>query len=70
MLTLFRRFWIVTDKDQRGERAAAYWLSLTGGCGQRALPPGGAKDITDAWKAGEDLRAWAVAVRGGPGCKN
>ena len=57
LLVTVRRFWIVTDAD--GEReAAAYWLDLVGRRGRRLRPPGGHKDITDAWRAGEDVISW------------
>lgn len=56
-----RRFWIATDTDEAGDKAAKEWLALVGAKGQRVLPPGGqGKDITDAWQAGQDLRAWAL----------
>ncbi len=58
-LLRYRHFWIATDNDKAGEQAAAYWLSLTGERGQRLLPPGTAKDITEAWQKGADLQAWA-----------
>jgi hypothetical protein len=54
------RFWAATDDDERGVAAAEYWLGLAGGRGRRVLPPGGAKDVGDAWQAGADLRAWAM----------
>lgn len=56
-----RRFVIVTDNDDAGHRAAATWLDLVGTRGTRALPPAG-KDITDAWQAGHDLRAWITEL--------
>jgi hypothetical protein len=61
-----RRFLITTDSDAAGEAAAAAWLELVGSKGQRVAPPGGqGKDITDAWRAGQDLRAWALACLDG-----
>jgi hypothetical protein len=54
------RFWVATDDDERGLAAAKYWLGLVGRRGKRVLPPGGAKDVSDAWRAGADLRAWAM----------
>jgi hypothetical protein len=46
------------DADAAGENALADWRRLL----PRAEPlpplPGGAKDITDYWRAGGDLRAW------------
>ncbi len=29
VLASYERFWIVTDADEKGERAAAYWLSAS-----------------------------------------
>jgi len=54
------RFHVATDSDEEGEKAAAHWLELVGKRGQRTAPPGGHKDVTDAWQAGVDLRAWAI----------
>jgi DNA primase len=54
-----KRFWVTTDNDEAGERAAAYWIRLVGRRGQRILPPGNAKDVTEAWQAGDNLTAWA-----------
>ena len=54
-----KRFWIATDNDEAGEKAAKGWLNLTGEKGRRILPPGGAKDITEAWQKGENLWTWA-----------
>lgn len=53
-----KRFWIATDSDEAGEEAARYWLALTGARGKRIVPPAGAKDVTEAWQAGADLKAW------------
>lgn len=55
-----KRFWIVTDADKAGERAASYWLGLVGERGRRIYPPMAEKDVTDSWKAGADLRKWAL----------
>jgi hypothetical protein len=63
-LLQFKRFWIATDNDIEGERAAQYWLTLTSERGRRLLPPGGAKDVTEAWQAGADLRSWAMSALG------
>lgn len=53
-----KHFWIATDSDDGGKKAARYWLELTGERGERILPPRGAKDVTEAWQSGADLRAW------------
>jgi hypothetical protein len=58
VLLQVRRFWIVTDADEAGQDAAKYWLDLTGERGRRSMPPAGAKDVTEAWQKGADLRAW------------
>jgi DNA primase len=50
------RVWIATDSDEGGNDAAAYWMELVGGRGRRVFP--GAKDVTEAWQAGHDLREW------------
>jgi hypothetical protein len=61
-LLRFGRFWVATDNDVEGEKAAQYWLTLTSERGRRLLPPNGAKDVTEAWQAGTDLRAWAMTI--------
>jgi DNA primase len=62
VLLSVKRFLIATDNDEAGERAVAYWLGLVGRRGQRVLPPGNAKDVTEAWQAGENLRAWTSDI--------
>jgi DNA primase len=49
-----------TDNDEQGERAAEYWQDLLGSRAIRMPPPGGAKDVTDAWAAGSNLRTWVA----------
>jgi len=56
-----KRLLICTDNDQAGGEAWEYWRDKTQRA-ERILPPGGVKDITDAWKAGHDLKAWALEV--------
>lgn len=56
-----QRFWIATDNDEAGEKAASYWLDLVGERAKRIYAPMGEKDVTDAHRAGADLRAWALA---------
>lgn len=63
LLLPYERFWILTDKDDAGDKAAAYWLSLTGKRGHRLLPPAG-RDVGEAWQNGVDLRGWLGAVLG------
>lgn len=58
ILLPYKRFWIATDNDEAGAGAAEKWLNLVGERGERILPPGDAKDITEAWQAGLDLREW------------
>lgn len=60
------RFHVATDADDAGEKAAAHWFELVGKRGHRLTSPGNHKDVTDAWKAGADLRAWALEVQGVP----
>ena len=60
-----KRFWIATDADDAGEKAADYWLDLVGERGQRVYPPMGAKDVSDAHLTGADLRSWALGHLGG-----
>jgi DNA primase len=62
-LLSIKRLFICTDNDPAGEKAVDHWLSLTKRA-RRVRPPGGAKDITDAWTAGADLRDWAQAAIG------
>jgi DNA primase len=61
LLLSFKRFWVATDNDAAGERAAEVWLKLTGERGCRIFPPGDAKDVTEAWQKGEDLKGWALS---------
>jgi len=58
-----KRLLVATDNDAAGEKAWQYWHAKTQRV-RRLLPPGGAKDITDAWRAGADLRAWLLAGMG------
>ena len=55
-----KRFWICTDNDHDGDRCATYWLSVVGERGKRIYPPAGEKDVSDSWRAGIDLHAWAL----------
>lgn len=55
------RFWIATDGDDEGDKVAAYWQDISGKA-RRVKPPAGAKDITDAWRAGVDLADWAAQI--------
>ncbi len=55
------RLYVATDADAAGERAAAYWLEHTRRA-HRVLPPLGQQDITDAHRAGADLRAWVRQI--------
>lgn len=59
-----KRFYVATDDDAGGEAEARQWLELVGKRGMRVLPPGGAKDIDEAWLAGADVRAWAMGCMG------
>jgi DNA primase len=63
-LLQYRRFWIATDNDEAGDRAAQYWLTLTGERGRRLTPPKG-KDITDSLLAGVALHDWLEAALSG-----
>jgi len=58
----FQRFWIATDDDEAGWRAADYWEELAGSRGRRVLPEG--KDVTEAWQAGRSPREWAKCFLG------
>ena len=58
-----KRLLIATDNDKSGEEAWQYWKRKTKRA-KRLAPPGGAKDITDAWKDGADLRAWVLDFPG------
>jgi len=54
---------IATDNDSTGHEGWLEWEQRTERA-MRLAPPGGAKDITDAWLAGHDLRAWVLAGMG------
>jgi len=60
----YRRFWIATDDDADGWKAAARWEAWTGDRGRRVYLPAG-KDVTEAWQNGENLRAWAALLMEG-----
>ena len=49
---------IATDNDKDGNEAAEAIRKRLGPRATRLLPPGGVKDVTDAWAAGADLRGW------------
>lgn len=55
-----KRLLIATDNDQAGADAWAFWENKTRRA-RRLAPPGGVKDLTDAWRTGADLRAWLAA---------
>ncbi len=55
-----RRVFVALDSDDPGQ-AGAENLAGTSARMRVIPPPGGAHDVTDAWKAGHDLAAWAVA---------
>lgn len=52
------------DVNETGDKAAEWAAAYRKLSPERVLPPGGHKDITDAWAAGEDLRAWVRGVMG------
>jgi len=56
-----KRLLICTDSDEAGNTAWEYWHSKTKRA-ERLLPPGGVKDVTDAWQAGHDLAKWVEGV--------
>ena len=56
-----KRLLIATDNDAAGDKAWEWWTTRTRRA-RRAAIPGGVKDITDAWRAGHDLRAWIEAL--------
>ncbi len=61
------RLFLALDHDENGtgDRAAAELATkLAFFRPHRVNPPDDAKDITDAWAAGADLRAWALNIMG------
>lgn len=56
-----KRLFVATDNDDAGQRAAEYWMACTKRA-RRVLPPAGATDLTDAWRAGVDLRGWVQEI--------
>jgi DNA primase len=67
-----RRLYIAADADAAGDKAWLKWEKATKRV-RRALPPleqpwpkgpGQVLDITDAWHAGADLRAWVCGLLG------
>jgi DNA primase len=55
------RVWLAFDNDKAGEEATAAWLARTKRARRAAPPAGRDTDITDAWRGGYDLRAWALS---------
>ncbi len=55
-----KAFWIATDNDDAGHKAANYWMELVAPRGKRLSLP--VKDITDYWKQGGDVRQWAISA--------
>lgn len=56
-----RRIMVSCDTDTSGKDANTYWRTLS----DRVTvvnPPGGAHDITDAWKAGANLAEWVSSI--------
>jgi hypothetical protein len=53
MVTAFPWF-VATDADQAGDKVAAEWS----GCTVRVRPPDGAKDWTEFWQSGGDIRRY------------
>lgn len=62
-LVHLRRVLVATDNDKSGDEAWEYWQKRTERA-RRLPPPSGAKDVTDAYLAGADLRAWVSAGLG------
>ena len=61
MLARYRRIVAAQDNDEAGERARQRLAAL----GERVVvspPPG--HDVTEAWRAGVDIRAWVEGVMG------
>lgn len=58
-----QRFYIATDNDTDGDKAADHWLDLVKDRGVRVHPPRG-KDVTESWQAGVDLRLWVKGCMG------
>ncbi len=59
-LSTGKSFWIATDNDDEGKKAAQYWMNLVAPRGKQLSLP--VKDITDYWKQGGDVRQWAISA--------
>lgn len=66
LLASLRRLWVAMDTDRAGEAGVDWWLENAPKA-RRLQPP--EHDITDAWQAGHDLLAWALAAIGPEDCE-
>jgi len=60
MLTRYLAVLVVHDDDQAGEEGRKYIATLQSRTGRIISIPPPAHDLTDFWKSGGDLRAWAA----------
>jgi hypothetical protein len=60
LLTHYLAVLVVHDDDQAGEEGRKYIASLQARIGRIISIPPPAHDLTDFWKSGGDLRAWAA----------
>ena len=58
--------YVALDADETGERGAATWAAALPNA-IRVYPPNGAKDMTDAARAGADLTQWVADITGDDG---
>ena len=60
LLTRYLAVLVVHDDDRAGEVGRRYIATLQSRIGRIISIPPPAHDLTDFWKSGEDLRAWAA----------
>jgi DNA primase len=56
-----KRFYVATDNDAAGDKAANNWLELVKSRGSRATVPDG-KDLTEYWQRGGDVSQWLTSL--------
>jgi len=64
VLAGFRRWWLALDADEAGRNADAEVCEMTERARTLSMPRQDCNDVTDLWRAGEDLVPWIVSQVG------